>query len=259
MRAANRVPSAQTIGRGGWLSRPHPFEWSAAARWALRAVGSTSRKTSGPYRGTSFALLIVCASLAAAGCAGPKTLKKRDLSSVQVGEVAALSKKLGKPTYILPVTKGRYQGAQMYVYEWDKPGDNIVNRMYTYVVVSDGLVAAVFEDPADKYEKDAKAAAYAFLDSEGERKLSGISNQRTTAGALRNLAQGVAMAGSFIPVAGPALSMAGQAAGLTTQAVTGGGTPQSTTFNPVPARPAYLRTVPPEDLPRVDQTGASPN
>ena len=194
-----------------------------------------------------------------AGCAGPKTLKKRDLSSVQAGEVAALSKTLRKPTYILPVTKGRYQGAQMYVYEWDKPDDNIVNRMYTYVVVRDGLVAAVFEDPADKYEKDAKAAAYAFLDSEGERKLSGVSNRHTTAGALRSLAQGVAMAGSFIPVAGPALSMAGQAAGLTTQAMTAGGSRQTTTFNPMPARPAYLRTVPPEDLPRLDQTGVAEN
>ena len=195
----------------------------------------------------------------AAGCAGPKTLRKRDLSSVQVGEVAALSKKLSKPTYILPVTKGRYRGAQMYVYEWDKPDDNIVNRMYTYVVVRDGLVAAVFEDPVDKYEKDAKAAAYAFLDSEGERKLSTISNRHTTTGALRSLAEGVAMAGSFIPVAGPALSMAGQAAGLTTQAMAAGSREQTTTFNPVPARPAYLRTVPPEDLPRVDQTGARPD
>ena len=201
----------------------------------------------------------LCATFAVTGCAGPKTFKKRDLSSVQVGETAALSKKLSKPTYIVPVTKGRYQGAQMYVYEWDLPDDNIVNRMYTYVVVRDGLVAAVFEDPADKYEKDAKAAAYAFLDSEGERKLSGLSNRQTTAGALRGLAQGVAMAGSFIPVAGPALSMAGQAAGLTTQAMTAGSAPPTTTFNPVPARPAYLRTVPPDDLPSVNQTGAKPD
>jgi hypothetical protein len=147
----------------------------------------------------------------------------------------------------------------MYVYEWDKPDDNIVNRMYTYVVVRDGLVAAVFEDPADKYEKDAKAAAYAFLDSEGERKISSISNRHATAGALRSLAEGVAMAGSFIPVAGPALSMAGQAAGLTTQAVASGNRSQTTTYNPVPARPAYLRTVPPEDLPSANQTGAKPD
>jgi hypothetical protein len=53
--------------------------------------------------------------------------------------------------------------------------------------------------------------------------------------------------------------MAGQAAGLTTQAVAAGSREQTTTFNPVPARPAYLRTVPPEDLPRVDQTGARPD
>jgi hypothetical protein len=204
-------------------------------------------------------VLLLLGMVVAAGCAGPKTLKKRDLSSVQPGQVAALSKKLSKPTYILPVTKGPYKGSQMYVYEWDKPGDNIVNRMYTYVVISNGLVTAVFEDPADKYEKDAKAAAYAFLDSEGERKMSSISNRHATAGALRSLAEGVAMAGSFIPVAGPALSMAGQAAGLTTQAVASGDRSQTTTYNPVPARPAYLRTVPPEDLPSANQTGAKPD
>lgn len=186
-------------------------------------------------------------------------MKKRDLSAVRTGDVAALSKPLRKPTYILPVTKGRYEGAQMYVYEWDKPDDEIVNRMYTYVVIKDGRVEAVFEDPADKYEKDAKAAAYAFLDSEGERKLSSISNRHTTTGALRSLAEGVAMAGSFIPVAGPALAMAGQAAGLTTQAVSAGNRNQRTTFNPMPARPAYLRTVPPEDLPRLEQDGAVEN
>jgi hypothetical protein len=203
--------------------------------------------------------VVLLAATAMAGCAGPKTLKKRDFTSVRSGEAAALSKKLRQPTYILPVTRGSYKGSQMYVYEWDKPGDNIINRMYTYVVVRDGLVAAVFEDPADKYEKDAKAAAYAFLDSEGERKLSGVSNQRTTAGALRSLAQGVAMAGSFIPVAGPALSLAGQAAGLTTQAVTAGGSAPATTYNPAAARPAYLQTVPPENLPRLDQPAAAAN
>lgn len=203
--------------------------------------------------------VVLLAAAAMAGCAGPKTLKKRDLSSVRSGEAAALSKRLGKPTYILPVTKGPYKGSRMYVYEWDKPGDEIINRMYTYVVVRDGLVAAVFEDPADKYEKDAKAAAYAFLDSEGERKLHSVSNRDTTTGALRTLAQGVAMAGSFIPVAGPALSMAGQAAGLTTQAVTAGGSALATTYNPAAARPEYLRTVPPENLPRLDQPAAVSN
>ena len=192
-------------------------------------------------------IIPVLLSVLAAGCAAPKTLRKRDLSAVQVGDAVAASKPLRKPTYILPVTQGRYKGAQMLVYEWDKPDDAIVNRMYTYVVVRDGRVAKIFEDPADKYDKDARAAAYAFLDSEGERKLQNLSNRHTTTGALRSLAEGIAIAGSFIPVAGPAVAMAGQAAGLTTQAVAAGQRTQSTTFNPMPARPAYLRTVPPGD------------
>ena len=197
-------------------------------------------------------IISVLLSVLAAGCAGPKTLRKRDLSSVQVGDAVVTSKPLRKPTYILPVTRGRDKGSQMLVYEWDKPDDEIINRMYTYVVVRDGRVTGIFEDPADKYDKDARAAAYAFLDSEGERKLQNLSNRHSTTGALRSLAEGIAIAGSFIPVAGPAVAMAGQAAGLTTQAVAAGQRTPSTTFNPMPARPAYLRTEPPEVTARND-------
>jgi len=203
-----------------------------------------------------FALSLLC-SLGLPGCAGPTLLKKRDLSSVQAGTAAVGTKELRKPTYILPVAKGRYKGAQMYVYEWDKPGDEIVNRMYTYVVVREGLVAEIFEDPPDKYEKDALAAAYAFMDSEGERKMNGAAQRRTASGALRSLAEGVAIAGSFIPVAGPAISMAGQAAGLTTQAVTAGQREQTSAFQPLPARPAYLSTFPPEKASRQNRSGNS--
>jgi hypothetical protein len=200
-------------------------------------------------------ILPVLLAVLSAGCAGPKTLRKRDFSSVQVGDALASTKQLRKPTYILPVTKGRYEGAQMLVYEWDKPDDEIINRMYTYVVVRDGRVAMIFEDPADKYEKDARAAAYAFLDSEGEREMRKAANRHSTTGVLRGLAEGVAMAGSFIPVAGPAVAMAGQAAGLTTQAVAAGNRAETTTYNPLPARPAYLRTVPPETPPRQPSRG----
>lgn len=198
------------------------------------------------------AFFLVTLLLCLCGCAGTRTLKKRDLSSVQVGDAVTSSKVLRKPTYILPVAKGRDKGAQLYVYEWDKPGDEINNRMYTYVVVREGRVARIFEDPADKYEKDALAASYAFMDSEGERKLKSDAGRRTATGALRTLAEGVAIAGSFIPVAGPAIAMAGQAAGLTTQAVTANQSEESSVFQPMPARPAYLTTVPPETSSRKD-------
>lgn len=184
------------------------------------------------------------------GCAGTHILKKRDLSSVQVGEPVAAQKVLCKPTYILPVAKGRDKGAQMYVYEWDKAGDEINNRMYTYVVVREGRVVRIFEDPSDKYEKDALAASYAFMDSEGERQLKGAADRHTATGALRSLAEGVALAGSFIPVAGPAIAMAGQAVGLTTQAVAANQRDEIPAFRPMPARPAYLMTLPPESSSR---------
>jgi hypothetical protein len=190
--------------------------------------------------------------LSLSGCASPRILKKRDVSSVQVGQPVAAQKVLRKPTYIFPVAKGRDRGAQMYVYEWDKPGDEINNRMYTYVVVRDGRVVRIFEDPPDKYEKDALAASYAFMDSEGERQLKSATDRRTATGALRSLAEGVALAGSFIPVAGPAIAMAGQAAGLTTQAVTANQRDEMPAFRPMPARPAYLMTVPPEKSSRKD-------
>lgn len=195
-----------------------------------------------PHRTVIFAALL----LSLPGCASPRILKKRDFSSVQVGGAVATQKVLRKPTYILPVAKGRDKGARMHVYEWDKPGDEINNRMYTYVVVRDGRVVRIFEDPPDKYEKDALAASYAFMDSEGERQLKGAADRRTATGALRSLAEGVALAGSFIPVAGPAIAMAGQAAGLTTQAVTANQRDEMPAFRPMPARPAYLMTVPPQ-------------
>lgn len=191
-------------------------------------------------------------SLFLCGCAGMPILKKRDFSSVQVGDAVTSSKTLRKPTYILPVAKGRDKGAQMYVYEWDKPGDEINNRMYTYVVVREGRVARIFEDPPDKYEKDALAASYAFMDSEGEKKLKSAADRRTATGALRTLAEGVAIAGSFIPVAGPAIAMAGQAAGLTTQAAAANQRNEPPVFQPMPARPAYLMAVPPETSSRKD-------
>lgn len=201
-----------------------------------------------PPRTVIFAtfLLFLC------GCAGTRTLKKRDLSSVQVGDAVTSSKVLRKPTYLLPVAKGRDKGAQMYVYEWDKPGDEINNRMYTYVVVREGRVARIFEDPPDKYEKDALAASYAFMDSEGERKLKSAAHRRTATGALRSLAEGVAIAGSFIPVAGPAIAIAGQAAGLTTQAVAANQSDEPPVFQPMSARPAYLTILPPETSSRKD-------
>ena len=201
-----------------------------------------------------FVLPLLCVFLVA-GCSGPALLKKRDFSSVQPGAPVAGTKVLRKPSYILPVAKGRYKGAQMHVYEWDKPGDDIINRMYTYVVVRDGRVAGIFEDPPDKYEKDALAASYAFMDSEGERKLRGTSHRQNASGALRSLAEGIAIAGSFIPVAGPAISMAGQAAGLTTQAVAAGQHEQPPAFQPMPARPAYLCTVPPENASLQNRSG----
>ena len=183
-------------------------------------------------------------------------MKKRDLSAVRVGDAVAGTKALRKPTYILPVARGRYAGSQMFVYEWDKPGDEINNRMYSYVVVRDGRVAKIFEDPPDKYEKDALAAAYAHMDSEGERKLH---SGNAVTGALSSLAEGLAIGGAFIPVVGPAVSMAGQAAGLTTQAVAAGRRPPDGAFNPMPVRREYLTIVPPENSPARAATASSEN
>lgn len=163
---------------------------------------------------------------------------------MRVGDAVVGCKDLRKPTYILPVPRGRYQGSQMLVYEWDKPGDVITNRMYSYVVVSEGRVTKVFEDQPDKYEKNPLAASYAYFDSEGERKQH---SGEATSGVLRSLADGLAIAGAFIPVAGPAVSLAGQAAGLTTQAVTAGRRAPNAAFTPMAARPEYLATVPPDN------------
>lgn len=115
-------------------------------------------------------LLVLLAAAGLAGCAttndsGVVLHTKPDLSTVVPGtpvdKVAALKTPLRKE----PITVGADHGAELWIYEWDLPDDGVNNRMFTSVVVKDGLVVSFREETADKWQQDKQLHLTAKLDS----------------------------------------------------------------------------------------------
>lgn len=52
------------------------------------------------------------------------------------------------------LTKGELKGAEAWLFEWDLPNDEMNNKMFTWVVVKDGVILAYAEESADKWSKD---------------------------------------------------------------------------------------------------------
>ena len=103
----------------------------------------------------------LCAALAAmllGGCAttndaGVRLYKKPDLSKLvpgtPVNKVSGLKKPIKKEAF----TKGDLKGAEAWLYEWDLPNDEVNNKMFTSVVVKDGIILGYAEESADKWSK----------------------------------------------------------------------------------------------------------
>jgi len=181
-------------------------------------------------------------------CAGTQGMKKPDLSRVAVGTPYVEAKALKNPRYIVDVSQGRWRGGKMLIFEWDLPGDEIHNRMYSYAVIKDGRVVSIYEDPADKYRKDPVAASQALLDTQAEKGLRVAGQQRTAQAALQGVSTGLSTVGSFIPVAGPALAAAGQAVGTATQIASAATPTTANASAPVASAsglPPYVATTPP--------------
>jgi hypothetical protein len=115
-------------------------------------------------------LLVLSAAAGLAGCtttndSGVVLLRKPDLSTVVPGtpidKVASLKNPLKKE----PIIAGDQTGAETWIYEWDLPDDGVNNRMFTSVVVKNGLIVSFREDTADKWEQDAQLHRDAKLDS----------------------------------------------------------------------------------------------
>lgn len=133
--------------------------------------------------------LILLAAAGLAGCAttndsGVVLHTKPDLSTVVPGtpvdKVAALKKPLKKE----PIVEGTDHGAELWIYEWDLPDDGVNNRMFTSVVVKNGLIVSFREETAEKWKQDSQLHMTAKLDSA----LEDVSSLKATAARYQRVA-----------------------------------------------------------------------
>lgn len=94
--------------------------------------------------------------------------KKPDLTKVTPGTPVNKVGALKKPNKREVITKGELKGAEAWLYEWDAPNDEVNNKMFTSVVVKDGVVLGYAEDTPDKWRKDPKLHKAAKLQSSFE-------------------------------------------------------------------------------------------
>ena len=114
--------------------------------------------------------LIPAAALALAGCAttndsGVPLHPKPDLSAIAPGTPVDTIAALNKPVHKEPVADSGSPGAEVWLFEWDLPDDGVNNRMFTSVVVKDGLFVSFSEETADKWRQDPQQHMAAKLDS----------------------------------------------------------------------------------------------
>jgi hypothetical protein len=115
-------------------------------------------------------LFTITAVLGLGGCtatndSGVTLHRKPDLSGVIPGTPIAQITGLKKPVKKEAMTDGEHQGAELWFYEWDLPDDGVNNRMFTSVVVDNGVIVSYREDTADKWKQDGKMHMAAKLDS----------------------------------------------------------------------------------------------
>ncbi len=114
------------------------------------------------------AIVLVAAALLG-GCArneyGIPLKKKPDLSTVQPGTPVNKVRGLKKPVKKEVLAKGDLKGAEAWLFEWDLPNDEVNNRMFTSVVVKDGVVLGWHEETADKWNKNSQLYKAARLDT----------------------------------------------------------------------------------------------
>lgn len=119
------------------------------------------------------AVLCLLSTLALTGCAtkndaGIVLHRKPDLTTVAPGTPVSKVASLKKPIKREVITKGELKGAEAWLYEWDAPGDEVNNKMFTSVVVKDGVILGYAEDTPDKWRKDPKLHEAAKLASSWE-------------------------------------------------------------------------------------------
>jgi hypothetical protein len=116
------------------------------------------------------AFLCLFSAFLLSGCAtkndsGVVLYKKPDLSKVAPGTPVSKVAGLKKPIKREVITKGELKGAEAWLYEWDAPNDEVNNKMFTSVVVKDGIITGFYEETPDKWRKDPGMLKQAKLQS----------------------------------------------------------------------------------------------
>jgi hypothetical protein len=112
-------------------------------------------------------------------CAAPKVLKVPNMKNVG----------LGSSEDALIASAG-----SLFVYEWDKKGDSILNQMFTYVYLKNGAVIAIEQDPIDKFERDPNLKNNAIARTNEIKSYYRQLNSARLQTAASNFATGMAMA-----------------------------------------------------------------
>jgi hypothetical protein len=110
----------------------------------------------------ALALITGCASINDSGVA---LLRKPDLGQVTPGTPVNQVASLQKPAKKRPVNEADAKGPEIWLYEWDLPGDEVNNKMFTSVVVKDGIILGYAEETPDKWMKNPQLHKLAKLDS----------------------------------------------------------------------------------------------
>jgi len=115
-------------------------------------------------------LHLILAACLVAGCAtvndsGVPLHKKPDLANISPGTPIAEVADLRKPDERTPIAEGRFKGSEVLLYEWDLPNDEVNNRMYTRVMVKDGIILGYTEETSDKWQRNPHSHKIAKLDS----------------------------------------------------------------------------------------------
>ena len=106
-----------------------------------------------------FRLLIALGVVFAAGCtavnnSGVALHRKPDLSGVIPGTSLRRVAGLGEPAKKEPLVSADPKGPEVWIYEWDLPDDGVNNKMFTSVVVKDGIILGYAEETPDKWTKN---------------------------------------------------------------------------------------------------------
>jgi hypothetical protein len=131
---------------------------------------------------------------------GIRLHKKPDLSAVTPGTPLNKVRGLSKPIKREVITKGELQGAEMRLYEWDLKDDDVNNRMFTSVVVKDGVILGWYEDTPAKWQKDPQLHKMAKLESAFENLAKAQANYAATQAAIGAAGAYMANRASYNPM-----------------------------------------------------------